>query len=158
TAGNFNMLGDQFAVGPLNTDRRQVVNGFFSYTFSQSKLSGLTLGTGIRVQSGTPISVLADHPAYLNAGEIPIGGRGALGRTPVTGAVDFHAEYGFKLTERAQLRLGSDLFNIANSKRVTLVDQNRDLSVNVANSNPDFQKQLSFQQPFYARFSVKVQF
>lgn len=158
TAGNFNMLGDQFAIGPLNTDRRHVVNGYFSYTFSQSKLSGLTLGTGMRVESGTPISVLADHPAYLNAGEIPIGGRGSLGRTPVTGTVDAHAEYSFKVTERTRLKLGTDLFNVANSKRVVLFDQNRDLSVNVAGSNPDFQKPLVWQRPFYARFSVKMEF
>jgi hypothetical protein len=158
TAGNFNMLGDQFAIGPLNTDRQQVVNGYFSYTFSRSKLTGLTLGTGIRVESGTPISVLADHPAYLNSGEIPIGGRGSLGRTPVTGTVDFHAEYGAKLTERTRLKLGSDIFNLANSKRITLVDQNRDLSVNFANSNPDFQRPLTWQRPFYARFSVKLEF
>jgi hypothetical protein len=158
TAGNFNMLGDQFAIGPLNTDRRQVVNGYFSYTFSQAHLTGLTLGTGIRLEAGTPISVLADHPAYLNSGEIPIGGRGSLGRTPVTGQVDIHAEYGFKVTEHARLKLASDIFNLANSKRITLVDQNRDLSVNVAGSNPDFQTPLTWQRPFYARFSVRLEF
>ncbi len=158
TAGNFNMLGDQFAIGPLNTDRQQVVNGYFSYTFTKSKVSGLTLGTGIRVETGTPISVLADHPAYLNSGEIPIGGRGSLGRTPVTGQVDLHAEYGFKVTERARLKLATDMFNLANAKRITLVDQNRDLSVNVANSNPDFQRPLTWQRPFYARFSVRLEF
>jgi hypothetical protein len=123
-----------------------------------SKLSGLTLGTGMRVESGTPISVLADHPAYLNAGEVPIGGRGSLGRTPVTGTVDMHAEYAARLTERMRLKLGTDMFNIANSKRVTLVDQNRDLAVNFANSNPDFQRPLTWQRPFYARFSVKLEF
>jgi hypothetical protein len=158
TAGNFNMLGDQFLVGALNTDRQQVVNGFFSYTFAKSKLSGLTLGTGIRVETGTPISTLTDHPVYLNSGEIPIGGRGSLGRTPITGQVDVHAEYVAKLTEKTRLRLGSDLFNLANAKRVTLADQNRDLSVNVANSNPDFQKPLTWQRPFYARFSMKFEF
>jgi hypothetical protein len=158
TAGNFNMLGDQFAIGPLNTDRRHVVNGFFSYTFSKAHLTGLTLGTGIRVEAGTPISVLADHPAYLNSGEIPIGGRGSLGRTPVTGQVDLHAEYGFKVTERARLKLASDIFNLANSKRITLVDQNRDLSVNTAGSNPDFQTPLTWQRPFYARFSLRLEF
>jgi hypothetical protein len=102
--------------------------------------------------------VLADHPAYLNAGEIPIGGRGSLGRTPVTGQVDLHAEYAAKLTEKTRLKLASDLFNLANAKRVTLVDQNRDLSVNTAGSNPDFQQPLTWQRPFYARFSVRLEF
>jgi hypothetical protein len=110
------------------------------------------------VEAGTPISVLADHPAYLNAGEIPIGGRGSLGRTPVTGQVDLHAEYAAKLTEKTRLKLASDLFNLANAKRVTLVDQNRDLSVNTAGSNPDFQQPLTWQRPFYARFSVRLEF
>jgi hypothetical protein len=78
TAGNFGMLGDQFAIGYLNTDRRHVVNGFFSYTFGKYAVKGLTIGTGLHLQSGQPINDLKAHPAYLNGGEIPAHGRGAL--------------------------------------------------------------------------------
>ena len=168
TTGILNELGDQFAVGPLNTDRRHVVNGFFSYTFPKSSLKGLTMGTGIRVQGGTPISELADHPVYLNAGEVPLGGRGALGRTPVSGQVDLHADYPWKVTERSTVRLAVDLFNVADSKPVIKVDQNRDLTLGAAFSNVDFLKPgnsnsnfgvlTGYQDPFRARFSLRWEF
>jgi hypothetical protein len=156
--GVMNLLGDQFAIGPLNTDRRNVVNGFFSYTFDKNKLRGLTMGTGIHVQSGTPLNTLANHPVYGNGGEVPIGGRGSLGRTPVNGGVDLHAEYAKRMTERYTARFGADLFNVANSKPITVVDQFRDISFQAPNSNLDFQKPLAFQTPFYGRFSVRLEF
>ncbi len=34
------------------------------------------------MESGVPVSEYLAHPVYLNAGEIPVGGRGKLGRTP----------------------------------------------------------------------------
>lgn len=162
TQGIVGELGDQFAIGPLNTDRRHVVNGFFSYTFPNSAVKGLTLGTGIRIQSGTPVNKLLAHPGYGNAGEIPVGGRGILGRTPVTSNVDFHADMPLNLTERQKVHFVADLFNIANSKRPVLYDQYFQLSGGVP--NPDFLTPAGnilafpYQQPFYARFSVKWEF
>lgn len=156
--GVMNLLGDQFAIGPLNTDRGQLVNGFFSYTFDRSRLKGLTLGTGIHVFSGTPVSEFADHPVYGNAGEVPLGGRGKLGRTPVSGGGDLHAEYAQKLSERYSLHAGADLFNVTGSTPVTLIDQNRDLSFSAPSSNLDFKSALEYQNPFYARFSLKIVF
>jgi len=158
TPGNFNLLGDQFKNGDLNTDRRHVVNAFLSYTLDRSMARGLTLGTAVRVQTGTPISQFGDHPAYQNAGEVPIGGRGILGRTLPQGTVDFKAEYPFKIGERSTISIGADLFNIVNARRIFLVDQNRDLSSQAANSNVDFQKPLQFQAPFAARFSARWSF
>jgi len=166
TTGLLNELGDQFALGPLNTDRRHVVNGFFSYTFDRSAVKGLTVGTGIRVQGGTPISVLADHPVYQNAGEVPIGGRGIQGRTPIAGQVDLHTDYPLKLGERQTFRLAADLFNVTDSKPITVVDQTRDLTLSTAGSNPDFLKPGSpvtgvlngFQEPFRARLSLRWEF
>jgi hypothetical protein len=162
TAGRVGMLGDQFAVGPLNTDRRHVVNGFLSYTFPKYAIKGLTLGTGIRIQSGTPVSELWAHPAYGNAGEIPFGGRGKDGRTPVTGQVDVHADMPISITERQKLHLMADFFNIANAKQPILLDQYFQLGGGTP--NPDFLTpagnvlQFPYQQPFYARFSVKWDF
>jgi hypothetical protein len=163
TAGTFGLLGDQFKPGYLNTDRRHIVNGFFSYVFDKTALKGLTLGTGINVQSGVPINDLKAHPVYLNAGEVPVGGRGALGRTKVLGQVDAHIEYAHALTEKFRLRLGADLFNIANSKTLQMIDQNEDTQFGVA--NVDFLKpnnlvgrDSAFQRPFYGRFMVKFEF
>ncbi|HET9695659.1 MAG TPA: carboxypeptidase regulatory-like domain-containing protein [Terriglobales bacterium] len=158
TAGNFNLLGNQFASGPLNTDRRHVLNTFFAYTLPNTKAKGLTLGTTLRVQQGTPIQPLGNHPVYNNAGEIPIGGRGSLGRTPVNGTVDLKAEYPWKVSERMTLKAGADLFNIANSSRPLIIDQGNALGGKAVGSNPDFLKPFLYQQPFYARFSLRLEF
>jgi hypothetical protein len=168
TAGNFGLLGNQFTPGYLNTDRRHVINTFFSYTFDKG-IKGLTLGSGLRIESGIPLNDLKAHPVYQNSGEVPVGGRGALGRSPVDGQVDMHAEYVHSLTERTRIRFGADLFNIANSKTQLLIDQNEDLSFGVPNA--DFKKPTTvgelltyqfrdsgFQRPFYARFMVKFEF
>lgn len=161
TPGNFGLLGDQFRVGPLNTDRTHVFNGFFSYTFPSHFVKGLTMGSGLRVESGTPISVLGNHPVYLNAGEVPIGGRGVLGRTNTIWTPDLKLDYPWKINEWSTLRFSLDAFNIFNLRTLAYVDQFRDQSNKPAGSNPDFlhpQAYPSFQDPFVARFSVKWEF
>jgi hypothetical protein len=158
TTGVMNLLGDQFAQGPLNTERHHVANLFVSYTLDHGMARGLTVGTGMRIQSGTPISELANHPVYGNAGEVPIGGRGLLGRTPISGAIDLHGEYARKMSERWTVHLGADFFNVTNSMPVTLIDQFRDLSGQAPFSNLDFQSVRNFQNPFYSRFYAKFQF
>ena len=165
TTGNFNQLGGQFTPGLLNEDRQQVANGYFSYVFDHGMLKNLTLGTGVSVQTGTPITELAAHPVYLNAGEIPIGGRGALGRTPTTGTVNFHADYLWNMTERFKLRFGTDMFNVANTKRILFINQDIDLSFGTPNA--DFQKPTvqttalaadGIQSPFNARVFARIEF
>lgn len=167
TTGNFNLLGNQFLPGVLPTDRLHIVNGFFTYVFDRYA-KGLALGTGVRVSTGVPISELAAHPVYLNAGEVPIGGRGSQGRTPTTGTVDFHAEYPIKLTEWGRLHVGADLFNIGFAKRALFINQNIDLGF--GSPNADFLKPANqlgatgvltndaFQAPFQARLFVKFEF
>ena len=158
TAGNYNLLGNQFAVGPLNTDRRHVVNGFFSYTFDRYMIKGLTLGTAIRVQQGTPLQPLGNHPVYNNQGEVPVGGRGSLGRSPVTGTVDLKTEYPVKMGERYTLKFGADLFNITNNLRAMTIDQANALSQQPVGSNKDYLRPLLYQQPFYGRMSLRLEF
>lgn len=164
TTGQFNLLGNQFLPGILNTDRQQVANGYFSYVFDHGKLKNLTLGTGVRIQTGTPINQMAAHPVYDNAGEVPIGGRGSEGRTPTTGSVDLHADYVMNITERLHLRFGMDMFNLANTKRVLLINQNIDLGTGTPNL--DFLKPAtliatrgdSIQSPFNARVFFRLEF
>jgi hypothetical protein len=167
TPGQFGQLGNQFLPGVLNTDRQQVANGYFSYVFDRGKLKNLTLGTGVRVATGTPINELAAHPIYQNAGEIPIGGRGSQGRTPTTGSVDFHADYVMNVTEKAHLRFGVDMFNVANTKRVLYINQNIDLGFGTTNA--DFLKPANItgvpisassgiQSPFDARVFFRFEF
>jgi hypothetical protein len=60
TAGEFNLLGDQFKVGPLNTDRRFISNIYGNYSFGKDRslfssahyLTGLNLGAGFHMESG----------------------------------------------------------------------------------------------------------
>ncbi|MGH2670689.1 MAG: hypothetical protein ACRDH5_16535, partial [bacterium] len=81
-------LADQFAPGKLPTDRVHIVNFYGSYMINSGWANGLNIGSNLRVQSGTPISRFNAHPAYFNAGEIPVGGRGSLGKTRVNGVWD----------------------------------------------------------------------
>ncbi len=54
TRGDFNLLGQQFVPGVLNTDVRHLVNGFVSYTFSGNHAKGLTMGSSVHFQTGIP--------------------------------------------------------------------------------------------------------
>ena len=162
TTGSLGLLGNQFAIGFLNTDRRHILNNFISYAFSNGPLKNLTLGTSVRIETGVPLNDLRAHPVYQNGGEIPFGGRGALGRTPATGEGDLHAEYTWKLGETQAVHFGSDLFNIANQKTQLRVDQFQDASLN--NPNFDFKRPVgsgnlgvppAYQRPFNARLFVK---
>ena len=69
-------------------------------------MKGLTVGVGLRGQSGVPLSFLGDHPIYLNQGEVPIGGRGAAGRTPSASQLDMHLDYPMHFGERVQPEAG----------------------------------------------------
>ncbi len=156
--GQYNLLGNQFALGYLNTDARNVVNTFFSYTVPTSHAKGLTLGTSIRVSSGQPLNNLGNHPSYGNQGEVPLGGRGSLGRTPVAGNVDFKLDYPVKMGERYTLRLGASLFNVLNYRPALLVDQFNAKNFSPVGSNPDFLKAITYQDPFQARLTARIEF
>jgi len=169
TAGDFNLLGDQFAVGPLNTERRFLSNFYASYSFGKDRfggrrLNGLNIGAGLRMESGLPVSEFLPHPVYLNAGEIPVGGRGKLGRTPFFSTLDLHADYPFQITERAKLSFIADFFNVTNSRKVLLPDQFSQLDLGA--TNPDFlQPQINlttlsqgFRLPFNMRLGLRFEF
>jgi hypothetical protein len=168
TAGRLGLLGDQFKNGPLSTDRAAVANTFLSYTIASDTpylraAKGLTIGAGLRNQSGVPLSLLGDHPIYTNQGEVPIGGRGAAGRTPVSSQLDMHADYVLpKLTERFKMKLAMDFFNVTNSQFQTgsvQYTQQGAAGVGIAPPlNKDYGKPTSFQAPFYARGSVRIEF
>ena len=114
-----------------------------------------------------PIDGLAAHPAYLNQGEIPEGGRGAFGRSPITSQFDFHGDYTWNVTEKYRMKFVADLFNLFNMRRVQRVDRLTDTGflsgVNPPiQSNPDFllptAARDAYQRPFYARFALRLEF
>jgi hypothetical protein len=167
TAGGLNLLGAQFANGDLSTDRRNVGNVFLSYTVGSdtpilSKMRGLQMGAGLRGQSGVPLSVLGDHPIYLNQGEVPIGGRGAAGRTPSTLQLDLHSEYSLGIREKYTMKFGMDMFNVTNSQyELSRVQYTQTTAAGVGvvpNLNVDYGRPTGFQGPFYARAQVRVEF
>jgi hypothetical protein len=159
TAGSFNLLGDQFTPGVLNTDRRHIINVYGSYEFSKAhgfkKLDGLNIGPAIHFETGVPISQFYAHPAYLNAGEIPVGGRGSLGRTSPYLRMDMHVNYPWHISERVRLNFVADFFNVFNSRGVRLPDQN--VQTTVGQVNPDFLTPRFFYLPFNMRLGVRLQ-
>jgi len=156
TVGELGLLGQQQADGPLNTDRRHVINIVASYNVDRTFLKNMTVGVGIHAQSGIPLTTLAAQEIYGNQGEVPLYGRGDLGRSPFTGQVDAHLEYPWKLSEKMRLRFGIDLFNIADCRRQILTNEFVDLGFGITNA--DFQKPTSFVNPFSARGSIKLTF
>ena len=164
TEGNFNLLGTQFAVGPLNTERRFVSNIFGSYLFSKERhmfglghaLHGFNSGINLHMESGLPQSEFFAHPVYLNAGEIPVGGRGKLGRSSFYTRVDLHGDYAYKITEKVSLKFVADWFNITNDRRVFIINQFRESTA--GQLNPDFGQPRTFHAPTSLRLGARLEF
>ncbi|MDQ3819594.1 MAG: hypothetical protein M3362_18215, partial [Acidobacteriota bacterium] len=145
--------------------RRHVINAYGSYSFSKDRgfraLNGLNLGLNTHFESGLPINALLAHPVYLNAGEVPVGGRGSLGRTPGYFRFDVHTDYPWAINEKMKIKFVADFFNVFNSQKVRLPDQNKSLSFDPATGtnppNPDFLKPLSYYLPFNMRLGVRLE-
>jgi hypothetical protein len=164
TEGSLGLLANQQSIGFLSTDVKHVLNAHSTYVLPNGKLKGMVFGAGVTVRSGNPLTTLVAQQAYQNAGEVPIFGRGDLGRSPVTGTVDAHIEYPWHISERMQLQFGFDMFNIADSTRRTTSNQGFDLGFGVPNADfgkpvtgPTFQNQ-GFVDPFTSRASIKLVF
>jgi hypothetical protein len=164
TEGQLGLLANQQSIGFLSTDRKHILNAHSTYVLPNGKLKGFVFGAGVSVLSGNPLTALYAQQAYQNPGEVPLFGRGNLGRSPVTGSVDAHLEYPFRLTERMQLKVAFDLFNIVDSTRQTTFNQDGDLGFGVP--NVDFMKPITsatfqnqgFVDPFTSRLSVMLVF
>lgn len=167
TEGDLNLLGDQFAIGPLNSDRLHIINVFGSFAFDKARgwntLNGLNIGLNFRYETGLPINKLDPHPVYLNTGEVPVGGRGSQGRTPNYARFDLHTDYSFGLTEKTKLKFTADFFNLFNSQKLRRPDENNALDfVGAGNPpNPDFLKPralVGYHPPFNMRLGVRFEF
>ena len=171
TPGVFGLLGGQLTPGPLNADRKHIVNVYPTYTFDKTFLKGLIVTPGVKIQSGLPFTTLIAQEPYVNTGEVPVNGRGDLGRGPVTGTVDLHLDYPWRISETMSLHFSVDMLNIANTKRNILIDQFQDVTFGLL--TPDYQKPgyypypfnaagqnltTGFVEPFSARFHVAFNF
>jgi len=169
TPGLLNTLGFLLKPGHLNADRLHIVNIFPTYIFDKGPVKGLVVTPGVRIQSGLPLTTLAAQQSYTDQGEAILFGRGDLGRAPVTGTVDVHLDYPWRISETKSLHFAIDMLNIANTKRNLLTNQNVDLDFLVPNN--DFQTPgagatnaqgtnllQGFVAPFSARFHVSFNF
>ncbi|HEY7303770.1 MAG TPA: TonB-dependent receptor [Bryobacteraceae bacterium] len=153
------LLTGQTTPGVLPTDRRHQFKLFGNYQWR-----AFNFGFGWTPTSGTPISKLNDHPAYENSGEIPIGPRGAFGRTAWAFPFNFHAEYTRPITERLRFKFVADLFNLFNQQQVVRVNQNGEIDGSPGTPNPDFllpdrQDFVNpYQNPFSARLGLRLEF
>ncbi len=137
TPGLLGTLGFQLIPGHLNADRLHIVNIYPTYIFDKGWAKGLVVTPGVKIQSGVPLTTLQAQEDYGNNGEVPIFGRGDLGRSPVTGTVDIHLDYPWRISETKSLHFAIDMLNIADTRRNLLVNQFQDLSFGV--HNVDFQ-------------------
>jgi hypothetical protein len=151
-------LADQYKIGILPTDRTNQFKFFSNYEWK-----GFNFGATWIAQSGTPLSAFDAHPAYQNAGEIPIGGRGTKGRTPATFPLDLHVDYTVKLGEQKRLKFGINMFNLFNQARALYLDQNLELAPGTP--DPDYHKPFgiftpanAYQSPFVAQLSARFEF
>jgi hypothetical protein len=171
TPGVLGEIGFQLTPGPLNADRLHIVNIYPTYVFDKTFLKGLVVTPGVKIQSGLPLTTLAAQQVYVNTGEVPLFGRGDLGRGPVTGTVDVHLDYPWRISESKSLHFAVDMLNIADTRRNILVDQFPDVTFGV--TSLDFKKPgyypypfnaagqnlvTGFVQPFSARFHVAFNF
>jgi hypothetical protein len=109
-----------------------------------------------------PISQYLAHPVYLNAGEVPVGGRGQLGRTAKFYQIDLHADYPWQIRENYKLTLIGDFFNITNVRKQRYPDQFLQLDNGV--NNPDFLQPSTltlnsgYHLPFNMRLGLRFEF
>ena len=165
------LLSGQFIPGVLPTDRTNQFKFFGNYTWKN-----VNFGVSWQILSGAPITKLLDHPVYLNQGEVPVCGdgtfncspRGAFGRMPWQYPLDFHADYTHKVTEKVNVKILADMFNLFNTTFVQYVTQAAELRNQPGSINPDFlkpggtnslsQTRDAYTRPFYARLGVRFEF
>jgi hypothetical protein len=109
--------------GPLPGDMPHSFKLFGSYAYDFSPKLQASIGTALRVTSGTPVNYLIGSPAY-GPGEgygLP---RGSAGRTPVLTPLDLKGGLMYTITPPYQVKFTVDVFNVLNQQVATRVDEN----------------------------------
>jgi hypothetical protein len=151
------LLGFQQAAGILPNNRTHQVKFYSNYQWK-----AFNFGASWLIQTGTPLTPLAAHPVYANAGEVPTTPRGSLGVTPLTFPLDLHADYTYKMGETKRIKLIADLFNVGNQTVLTAIDTWTETAP--GSKNPDYLQPGTnvaanpYQSAFNARLSVRFEF
>ena len=153
----------------------------FKFNGSYETPFKLIVSGNFYAQSGIPYNQLVPHPVYGNnegfgvlrgTAIVPVvnipGAEGGIGnavgsnRTPTTWNLDLGAIYPIRFSERTQLRLSVDWFNVTNTQRAVRLDETFQINSGVTGvapvSNPFYGTGAIFQAPSALRFGVKLSF
>jgi hypothetical protein len=162
--GDVRFLG-ALGEGPLPLDRphQGKLNGSYQFPIP------ITVGVGLSLSSGKPLTALAAHPVYGNGGEIPEGPRGSgfettdgfRTRTKPLYVTSVHADYRLTLHKEQRLVLLADVFNLFNMQTAT--DYDPDTQTSFPITNPDFGQPsrsnlAQLQTPRQLRLGVRFEF
>ena len=163
--GDIRFLGQN---GILPLDRPHQFKAFGNYAWD----SGLSIGLGLNLGSGKPLTPLAANPIYGSGGEIPTAPRGSgiqtidgfRRRTPFESQVDVQASYAVKLGGARSVTLLADIFNVFNERRTLVYDTWTALPFG-GGPNPDFGSPISqitsgpqIQAPIQVRVGARFSF
>lgn len=137
------------SAGLLPNDRTHVLKLTGTYAFK----FGLTAGTYVTVQTGTPLSEYAPGP-FLNS-KVFLEKRGSSGRTPTLWDINFRFGYQHK---DFPARFYLDVFHVGDPQIVVNVDQRKYLDMDQTLSNSSFGKPISYQPPMALRLGVEFNF
>ena len=107
--------------GPLPQDRPHSIKVDGYYTFDLGEAQSLSIGSRLRLVSGTPVNALGGHYLY-GADESFLLPRGRLGRTPMQHSADVQVQYARKLPRGMTAQLFVDVFNVYNHQGTFNVD------------------------------------
>ncbi|MGE5113414.1 MAG: carboxypeptidase regulatory-like domain-containing protein [Acidobacteriaceae bacterium] len=170
------LLGNTYGRLPNDRPHQFKFNGSYETPFN------LMVSGNFYIQSGSPFNQLIPHPVYgdnegfgLPRGTaiVPVVAATQSGfpnvvdsignnRTPTTWNTDLGFSYPIKFTEKVNLRLSADWFNVTNSQRAVTLDQTFLINSGVINvpdvSNPFYGAALLVQPPSQWRFGAKFSF
>jgi hypothetical protein len=168
--GDIRFLGAAGA-GPLPLDRTHQVKVYGSTIIP----FGISVGVGLNLSSGYPLTALAanPNPNYQNGGEIPMTPRGGgfqtvdgfKTRSPFESSVNAHVDYSLRFGQARRVVLLADIFNLFDQQRTVGYDNFVETSFGAP--NPNFGQRVSsvlagnpalIQTPRQVRIGARIEF
>jgi hypothetical protein len=157
-SGDIRFLGE-LGEGPLPNDRTHQFKLYGTYALD----SGLSLGAGLNIGSGSPLTPFAANPLYESDGEIAAAPRGDGIETPdgfreradTQFDVNLHADYSFSFGSQ-RLVLIADVFNLFNTQYATSYVQ--DLELAFLAPDPDYGRAWNYADPLTMRVGARFEF
>lgn len=157
-SGDIRYLG-ALGEGPLPNDRTHQFKLYGTYAMD----SGLTLGGGLNIGSGGPLTPFAANPLYESDGEIAAAPRGDGIETPdglkkrgdAQFDVNFHADYAIGFGSQRFVLL-ADIFNLFNTQYATNYVQDTELAFLAP--DPDYGRVWRYAEPLTMRVGARFEF